>query len=121
VQVIHCDPEYNQQLLVAVPAMQVPLNCKRYPVLHERHVEVLDERHEAQLDVALQPVVRTVWVQVAVPVYPVPQAVQVTEVAEVPLIVHAEHPVTPAITVVPVEPAEQETQVPRLPVTVLTT
>jgi hypothetical protein len=80
----------------------------------------LDERHEPQLDVALQPVVRTVWVQVVVPVYPVPQAVQVTEVAEEPVIVHAEHPATPVMAG-EVEPVEQETQAPALAVTVLIT
>jgi hypothetical protein len=85
-------------------------------VLHERHVEVLAERHEAQLDVALQPEVTTVWVQVVVPVHPVIQAEQVTAVALELAVVHAEHPGTP---VTPVVPAVQEIQVPALAVTVL--
>jgi hypothetical protein len=88
--------------------MQVPLACKRYPVAHERHVEVLAERHEAQLAVELQPVVRTAAEQSAgvavVSVYPVEQLVQERVVPER---VHAVHP---GIPVIPEAPREQETQ-----------
>jgi len=78
--------------VVAVPAIQVPLPCKRYPVLHERHCEVLPDGQEAQFAVALHPVLRTAWVQAPLAkVYPAIQAVQVRAV---PDNVHVEQPAT---------------------------
>lgn len=91
-------------MVEAVPAIQVPLPCKRFPAVHDKQVVRAPVGHEAHG--AVHPVVKTLAVQVPaveLKVYPGKQAVQVTALA---LVVHVEQPATP---VIPVAPAAQAT------------
>jgi hypothetical protein len=80
----------------AVFATQVALPCKAKPALQLKHVATVAVKQDAQFVPHAVAEVMTVATHAAVPVYPVPQAVQVRALTA---IVHAEQPTTKPVAV----------------------